>query len=163
VPAKFGISIDSEASIFVQQDNAGPHIAADDPDFLEAVEQSGWKINLEFQPPNSPDMNLNDLGFFKAIQSMSQEDVPRNIDELIESVKNSYAQYSPESLNKIWLSHQQCMTQTLISRGNNVYKLGHLKKDKLIREGHLPDSLAVSMDLYNNSKQSARQRILSLI
>ena len=38
-------------------------------------------------------------------------------------------------------------------RGNNVYKLGHLKKDKLIREGHLPDSLAVSMDLYNNSKQ----------
>jgi hypothetical protein len=85
---------------------------------------------------------------------MSQADVPRNIGELIESVKNSYAQYSPEILNKIWLSHQQAMTDTLISRGNNVYyKLGHLQKDKLIREGRLPDALGISMDLYNKSIQ----------
>ena len=62
---------------------------------------------------------------------MSQADVPRNIGELIESVKNSYAQYSPEILKNIWLSHQQAMTHTLISRGNNI----------------LPDALGISMDL----------------
>ena len=47
LPAIFTSFPDSEARIVVQQDNAGPHIAADDPDFLEAVKQSGWKINLE--------------------------------------------------------------------------------------------------------------------
>jgi hypothetical protein len=153
LPAIYAKFPDSEARVVVQQDNAGPHIAPDDQDFIEAVEDSGWSVNLEFQPPNSPDFNINDLGFFKAIQSICQEDVPRNVDELIHSVTQAYAQYPAERLNNIWLSHQQAMIQSLLSRGNNVYKLAHMKKEKLLREGHLPDQLAITMDLYNNSKQ----------
>jgi hypothetical protein len=153
LPAIFEKFPDSEASIVVQQDNAGPHISPDDDDFLEMVQQSGWNISLKFQPPNSPDMNLNDLGFFRAIQSICQEDVPRNVEELIESVKQAYASYPARSINKMWLTHQQAMTQTLLSRGDNIYKIGHINKDKLLRDGNLPDSLAISMDLYNNSTQ----------
>jgi hypothetical protein len=136
----------------IQQDNAGPHIKADDPDFLDAVEDSGWNINMQFQPPSSPDMNLNDLGFFKSIQSICEEELPRNVPEMIRVVNDAYAQYPAEHLNKIWLSHQQAMAQTLLSRGNYTFKLTHLKKDQLLREGILPKSLAVTMQLYNDCK-----------
>ena len=77
-------------------------------------------------------MNLNNLGFFKSIQSIFQEELPRNNEQMIQCVKDAYAQYPAERLNKIWLSHQQATTQTLLGRGNNTYKLTHLKKDQLL-------------------------------
>lgn len=49
--------------IFIQQDNAKTHIAVDDLDFC-CVAQEGWDIRLMCQPPNSPDLNVLDLGFF---------------------------------------------------------------------------------------------------
>lgn len=144
---------DMNATIVLQQDNAGPHIDAEDPNWVEAVEQTGWDIDLTFQPPNSPDLNVNDLGFFRAIQSISQEELPRNVDELVEIVTDAYNQYSAEKINNIWLSHQQAMQQTLMHNGCNKYKLTHMKKEKLLREGNLPTSLHISMDLFNQSRQ----------
>lgn len=144
---------DTNATIIVQQDNAGPHIQPDDPDWLEAVESTGWDINLNFQPPNSPDLNVNDLGFFRSIQSISQEEVPRNVPELVACVKSAFDQYQPESINKIWLSHQQAMVQTLLSKGNNNYKLTHMNKNKLIKEGKLPQALSIPLGLYDDSRQ----------
>ncbi|WOG99681.1 hypothetical protein DCAR_0519035 [Daucus carota subsp. sativus] len=59
--------------IFVQQDNAKPHISVDDPEFVEDVKRNGFDIRLCFQPPNSPDLNVLDLGFFRAIQTLQHE------------------------------------------------------------------------------------------
>ena len=50
--------------IFIQQDNAKTHIAVDDPAFLSVAQEDGWDIRLTCQPPNSPDLNVLDLGFF---------------------------------------------------------------------------------------------------
>ena len=72
---------------------------------------------------------------------------------MIQCVKDANAQYPAERLNKIWLSHQQAMTQTLLGRGNNTYKLTHLKKNQLLREGNPPKSLAGTMQLYNDCQQ----------
>ncbi|XP_057791334.1 uncharacterized protein LOC131008478 [Salvia miltiorrhiza] len=43
--------------IFIQQDNARPHILDNDPDFRKAASQGGFNIRLTQQPPNSPDCN----------------------------------------------------------------------------------------------------------
>lgn len=56
--------------IFIQQDNARPHIRDNDIDFRDAASQQGFNIHLVQQPPNSPDLNVNDLGWFRAIQSL---------------------------------------------------------------------------------------------
>ncbi|XP_051151877.1 uncharacterized protein LOC127265901 [Andrographis paniculata] len=56
--------------IFIQQDNAKPHIKGDDAEFINAATTDGFHIVLIQQPPNSPDMNVNDLGWFRAIQSL---------------------------------------------------------------------------------------------
>ena len=57
-------------TIWIQQDNAKTHIPVDDPEFVAAAQADGWDIRLTCQPPNSPDLNILDLGFFAALQSI---------------------------------------------------------------------------------------------
>nr|GMC68321.1 Transposase, Tc1-like protein [Ipomoea batatas] len=71
IRAKWPLS--SSKSIFIQQDNARPHISVNDAKFLEAAQKDGFDIRLTCQPPNSPDMNVLDLGFFRAIQSLTKK------------------------------------------------------------------------------------------
>ncbi|XP_074289316.1 uncharacterized protein LOC141614471 [Silene latifolia] len=59
--------------IIIQQDNARPHFSNDDVDFKRAATSDGWLIELAYQTPNSPDLNVLDLGFFRSIQSLQQK------------------------------------------------------------------------------------------
>ncbi|XP_023756014.1 uncharacterized protein LOC111904485 [Lactuca sativa] len=72
--------------IFIQQDNTNPHIDVNDNEFLEAASQDGFDIRLNFQPSNSPDLNVLDLGFFRAIQSLQEQEALGTIDELVHAV-----------------------------------------------------------------------------
>jgi hypothetical protein len=56
---------DVNKSIFIQQDNAPSHLKVDDHQFCEVAKQDGFDIRLICQPPNSPDFNILDLGFFE--------------------------------------------------------------------------------------------------
>ena len=58
---------DAGKTIWIQQDNARTHVAPNDPVFLEAVAQTGLNIRIMNQPPNSPNMNVLDLGFFASL------------------------------------------------------------------------------------------------
>ena len=42
-------------------------IAHNDREFMEETTTNGFNIQLAQQPPNSPDMNVLDLGFFRSI------------------------------------------------------------------------------------------------
>ena len=66
--------------------------------------------------------------------------------EMIAMVKESYDSYDLHKLNRIWLSHQACMNEIIDSGGSNDYKLPHLNKDRLEREGELPEVLQVTAD-----------------
>jgi len=54
-------------TIYIQQDNAPCHISPDDEEFCRAASEGGFDIRLICQPPNSPDLNVLNLGFFSAI------------------------------------------------------------------------------------------------
>ena len=75
-------------TIYIQQDNAPCHISPDDEEFCRAASEGGFDIRLICQPPNSPDLNVLDLGFFSVIQSLQQQEVTRSVDELIKVVQN---------------------------------------------------------------------------
>ncbi|CAH9102271.1 unnamed protein product [Cuscuta epithymum] len=62
--------IHGSKTIFIQQDNATPHIKSSDPEFKAVAKADGFDIHLTCQPTNSPDLNILDLGFFNAIQSL---------------------------------------------------------------------------------------------
>ncbi|XP_057779806.1 uncharacterized protein LOC130998404 [Salvia miltiorrhiza] len=134
-------------TIFIQQDNARPHIQDSDPDFRAVASADGFDIHLVHQPPNSPDTNINDLGWFRAIQSLQTESMSTNVDGLVNAVINSFNELSPTTLNKVFLSLQSCMVEILKVKGRNSYKIPHLGKDALIRQDMLPLNLQVPSEL----------------
>ena len=82
--------------IWLQQDGAKSHILDDNKEFKEAVDDIGLNFTVYTQLPNSPDTNILDLGFFRAIQSFNN-DCPTNEEELIKSVEKAYGEYPMES------------------------------------------------------------------
>ena len=72
-----------DKQLVVQHDNAKPHAAALDDDVVKAGLCDGWKITFAYQPPNSPDTNVLDLGFFRAVQSLQIKERATSIDGII--------------------------------------------------------------------------------
>ncbi|XP_022042259.2 uncharacterized protein LOC110944923 [Helianthus annuus] len=124
--------------IYIQQDNAKPHIDVNDAEFKLEASKDGFDIRLGFQPPNSPDLNVLDLGFFRAIQSLQEQEVLGLIDELVSAVKSSLERMPSHELNKVFLTLQTCMKEIMKVRGGNNYKIPHIGKGKLERQGNLP-------------------------
>lgn len=100
---------EKKMTIFIQQDNARPHTNPNLGLFVEVAQQGEFDIRLKCQPPNSPEINVLDLGFFRAIQSLQQQSASTTIDELIENVENSFQNLLPEVLNEVFLTLQACM------------------------------------------------------
>ncbi|KAE9033316.1 hypothetical protein PR003_g8949 [Phytophthora rubi] len=131
----------SGSRIVIQQDNAPANIAADDAVFAEAARANGCNVELRNQPPNSPDMNCNDLRLFSAVQARQRKERSRTIDELIEAVISSYWELPMRTINAAFLSLQGSMDDCIAQAGDNNYKPRHMKKEKLWREGRLPVSI----------------------
>jgi hypothetical protein len=128
----------------VQQDNALAHISPSDPGFVEAAAGCDRNVELRCQPPNIPDLNVLDLGLFRAIQARQRQKTPRILDKLIKVVTDSYWELPPQTINAAFLSLQGTMDQCIIRRGDNDSKLKHMKKWHLEREGRLPLSIRCS-------------------
>lgn len=138
---------DSNISSFIQQDNARPHIGVND---LEFAEQDGFDIRLCFQPPNSPHLNVLDLDFFRAIQSLQYQ----KADELVEK---SFDEMKVEQLNHVFLTLQSCMIEVMKDKGGNNYEVPHLDKNGLEREGNLPLQLCCDIDIVNQASALLQQ------
>ncbi|XP_021776351.1 uncharacterized protein LOC110740181 [Chenopodium quinoa] len=52
----------------IQWDNARPHQIPKDEEFNEACQSDGFNIQFIYQPPQSPNLNVLDLGLFNVIQ-----------------------------------------------------------------------------------------------
>ncbi|XP_010677754.1 uncharacterized protein LOC104893356 [Beta vulgaris subsp. vulgaris] len=117
--------------IFIQQDNARPHIQGNNEAFKAAATQNGFNIMLIQQPPQSPDLNVLDLGFFRAIQALMYQTFPKNIDELITNVQDAYDRFDPSVMKYTWLQLQWIMVEILQVKGGNNYKNPHHGKARL--------------------------------
>ena len=84
--------------IFIQQDRAKNHISCNDKLFNYAWVENSINAILYTQAANSPDVNLLDLGIFRAIQSFN-DTTPRNKEELIEVVSVAYDKYPCHKIN----------------------------------------------------------------
>ncbi|XP_057426190.1 uncharacterized protein LOC130719589 [Lotus japonicus] len=127
--------------IFIQQDNARSHIDQNDAEFCQAAKLDGFDIRLMCQPPNSPDLNVLDLGFFSAIQSLQHKEAPKTMDDLVSAVVRSFEAFSAIQSNKIFLTLQSCMIEIMKTKGSFEYKVPHINKAMLQREGRLPMQL----------------------
>jgi hypothetical protein len=144
---------DAGKTIWLQQDNAPSHVPPHDEQFAAAVAQTGLDIRIMSQPPNSPDMNVLDLGLFASLQSLIDETNPTNIEELIESVHQEYRDYDPIILNRVFLTLQGCLIEVMKDRGGNRYKVPHMSKRRLEALGILPKRLSCDRQLYESTME----------
>ncbi|KAJ1257371.1 hypothetical protein BS78_K075900 [Paspalum vaginatum] len=145
------------ATIFIQQDNAKTHAAVDDPVFCELASADGFDIRLMCQPPNSPDLNILDLGFFASLQSVYQKTSPKGVADIVQKVEEAYNNYSPNISNRIFLTHQSCMREIMRLNGSQHYPIPHLKKAALERKGILPISLTCDAEIVMQAVQYANE------
>ncbi|MEN9567564.1 MAG: hypothetical protein RLZZ69_2760 [Cyanobacteriota bacterium] len=135
------------APIYIQQDNAKPHIRSDDPAFVEAARLEGFDIRLRCQPPNSPDTNVLDLGFFNSIQALQHQCSARTIDDLIAATEKAFTDLDETKLNYVFLTLQQCLKCIIETKGGNHYKIPHMGKDRLERADMLTMSISVAPEV----------------
>lgn len=125
--------------------------------FIEASQKNRFDIRLCFQPPNNPDLNVLDLRYFKAIQSLQYQKALSNVDELVEAVERSFDEMKVEQLNHVFLTLRSCMIEVMKNNRGNNYKVPHLNKNRLEKEGNLPLQLFCDIDLVNQGSSLLQQ------
>ncbi|XP_074301362.1 uncharacterized protein LOC141632746 [Silene latifolia] len=110
--------LNASRRIYIQQDNAKPHISAQDLDFLSVAKSDGFDIDL----------------------------CPESILELIESVGKAYDEIDNEKLKFIWVSLHACMNEILRDEGNNSFPIPHIGKKKVQRTGILETKVKPNME-----------------
>jgi hypothetical protein len=140
---------DPNFRIRVQQDGAGGHCRHDDEYLTMALEDLGLtdKISFYTQPPNSPDLNICDLGLFNALQAAYYDKAPRNEVELITMVVETYAEYPHKKINRLFLTLQTICNSILEYHGDNQFKITHMGKERLEREGRLPICITLTAEI----------------
>ncbi|CAM9411078.1 unnamed protein product, partial [Discosporangium mesarthrocarpum] len=134
-------------TIFLQQDGAKPHTGGG---VMEAIQaKAGDSIILESRSANSPDLNVNDLGFFHSIQQLKEDvGVLSSPENLVEAAVEALDVYPRETLDRVWQSLFAVLGEVLGSNGDNGYKLPHLGKENLGRTGKLPVNGRVDEEKY---------------
>ena len=59
-------------------------------------------------------------------------------------VDEALDEFPSDKLNRIWLTLHSVMNEILKHDGGNDYKIPHLNKEKMEREGTLPEALEVT-------------------
>jgi hypothetical protein len=93
----------------IQQDGASAHILENDIEFCQiATTQGVWNICLLTQPAKSPDLNVLDLSFFRALHSSqwSALGYQRTIEGLMRQVQMAYANFETRMIDKGFLTLQ---------------------------------------------------------
>ena len=112
--------------------------------WVEGVLPNPDKIRLEMQPPNSPDLNINDLGLFNALQARYERSNPKNSIQLIDCVLKAWNECPWKKIDYLFITLQAVLNEIIMAHGRNDYELPHLSKGKLDKAGQLPIVLKVT-------------------
>ena len=96
-------------------------------------------MDLYTQAANSPDVSLLDLGFFQAIQSFNSA-APKNEEELIQSVQDTYTNYPRKRLNRTWLTLHSVFNQIILCNGDNDYNILQKIETYEVIISHIPNT-----------------------
>jgi hypothetical protein len=125
-----GAASSQQATIMIQQDNASPHLSNDDPEVTAAMAEGGYHMELTFQPAKSPDLNALDLGMFRSMQSLQQQQNCRRIEDLIQAVMDAWDSSQGETLEKVWLSLARHMEAIMKAGGGNEFSTPHRSQEE---------------------------------
>lgn len=108
------------------------------------------------QPPNSPDFNILDLGFFRALQSEIKSN-SRNFKELIANVHSAFNKLSHKTLDDNFLTLQKCLESSIRVNGGNNYELPHMGKTACRNAGDPITEVVCEDAIYNLARNLVRE------
>ena len=87
----------------------------------------GPVIRYELQPANSPEMNVNDLGFFRSLAKKAQAGGWRgkNIPDLIERVQEEFQTYHVDKLERLFKMKTAVLKLIIENKGTNTFDIPH--------------------------------------
>jgi hypothetical protein len=131
--------------LFLQMDNAPAHCSTNDPAIAAACTALNLTLTLYCQPPNSPDLNVLDLGVFNAIQSIKEKTFCKNLNDVVRTTLDAFENgITRMQLTNIFLTLQTTMNCIIERDGCNDYDIVHMNKARLERLGLLPVSVRVT-------------------
>ena len=122
-------------TIWIQQDGAKPHTKTGTVRDLEKAGSSHrsvqaenrWTVKIYTQPPSSPDLNVNDLGFFASLKSecRDMETYVLERDRMMDMVMIKLQEYCSKKLERIWACLFNNFRSIMKVRGKNDYRQAH--------------------------------------
>ena len=94
-------------------------------------------VELVTQPAQSPDLNVNDLGFFASLKSRVWGMKASSIDELVETIFDQYEKYDGDTMERVWQGLFKVYDQTLRLMGDNDFTVEHTGVSRRQRAGTL--------------------------
>jgi hypothetical protein len=138
--------------IVVQQDGARPHTGKGNLDALQEAGNDGrWSINLITQPAQSPDLNINDLGFFRSLKTRVLQMRFSTIEGMMKVVYDEYERYDTETLERVWQCLFVVYNKVLEELGGNGYKLDHTGTRQAQLRGELNSRVEVNRAAYDTA------------
>ena len=117
------------AEYIIQQDGAKPHTADGTVEELELAGNDGRGMIPRFktQSSQSPDVNVNDLGFFAGLKA-EVRDIASHVtdrEQMMDMIQTAYWRFSVEKIEGIWGCLFNNFRSIMKCRGNNQYKQAH--------------------------------------
>ena len=144
---------------FIQQDGARPHTAEGSvEDLIAAGTGDDWTPIIITQPPNSPDLNINDLGFFHSLKTNVRLICSHCTSrvEMMGNVLKAFEEYPADKLDDIWACYYNNLRSVMQSDGGNDYKQAHNGGKRRRRETGSAIDLSVNPDDYERCVRLCR-------
>ena len=136
----------------IQQDGARPHTGQDTvKELQDGGTGEGWTPIIVTQPANSPDVNLNDLGFFSSLKHAVSQICSHCTDrvEMMNNVEKTFWDYPADKLEDKWACYYNNLRSIMHELGGNDYKQAHNGGQKRRRETGTSVDLSISLDDYD--------------
>lgn len=116
--------------VIVQVDNARPHVKKSIQDRLREAGRNkrgvnGTEIVVCPQPSQSPDLNLNDLGFFASFDTHIGHTRSFDLLKFWALIQEAFSTFPSEKLDKLVRTKQAIIQEIVRHNGSNDFKLPH--------------------------------------
>ncbi len=135
---------DKSRTIWIQQDNCRVHVKPDDAEFVTAATRGGYDIRIRQQPANSPDLNVCDLGLFRAVDAIQLKIPKTTMSGLIEAIHAAYLQLEASKIHQCFLTLQSVISEVIVHEGGNHYMVPHINKSRLLKNDRLPENVKLT-------------------
>ena len=138
--------------VIAQQDGASPHTGKGNPQRLnEAGKEGGWNIKLVTQPAQSPDLNINDLGFFCSLKSRVWQRRFETLEDMARGVKVMFDEYDAQTLERMWQSLFKRYNQVSGALGKNDFEVVHAQTEQKQKTGILENEVKIDTEAFDRA------------